>query len=90
MSSSFLCCRSLPQIWFKPLSSGDVAVNMVNFDAFKSVKITCDGSCIKAIGLSGTVDVRDVWAHKDLGSFQSFSAAVPAGGASTTLIFSQA
>ncbi|EGD75477.1 hypothetical protein PTSG_06551 [Salpingoeca rosetta] len=77
------------QIWAKKMADGSVAVNMINY-ALAKTTITCHADCIKAMGLSGKVSVRDVWQHKDMGTFTSYSAAVGGNGNSATLIFKQA
>jgi len=80
---------SCQQVWAKKLSTGGVAVNMINFSSNKTT-VTCDASCIAATGLSGSVHVRDVWQHKDLGTFTSYSAALNGDGDSVTVILTQA
>jgi hypothetical protein len=79
------------QIWVKPLTSGQRAVNFVNFDT-KNVTVACDASCLTKMGFANgqQISVRDVWQHKDLGTFSSFNATLGPDGASATYIFSKA
>jgi alpha-galactosidase len=65
------------EVWAKPLADGSTAVGLFNRgeDAEKI------GVNFSDIGVSGSAVVRDLWAHKDLGSFEgSFSAEVPRHG----------
>jgi len=66
------------EVWAKPLSDGGVAVGLFNRgEAVNPVTVT-----LKDIGLSGSRKVRDLWNHKDLGSFSgSFTQQVPKHGA---------
>ncbi len=64
------------QIWTKPLRNGDIAVALLN-DNTTTQTIECDFS---KIGVTGEVEVRDVWQKKDLGPRSSVSAEVPAHG----------
>lgn len=82
---------SCQQVWAKPLSNGNQAVNFVNFDT-KNATVTCDAACLTKMGFSSgqQVAVRDVWQHKDLGKFSTFQANLGADGASATYIFSKA
>lgn len=51
-----LAVPSCQQVWAKPLASGAVAVNMINF-ASTSATISCGADCLKAAGLSGSIKV---------------------------------
>eukprot|EP00730_Choanoeca_flexa_P000396 TRINITY_DN10182_c0_g1_i7.p2 TRINITY_DN10182_c0_g1~~TRINITY_DN10182_c0_g1_i7.p2 ORF type:complete len:198 (+),score=29.01 TRINITY_DN10182_c0_g1_i7:1334-1927(+) len=57
------------ECWAKPLANGSVAAIIVNRGSS-----TSDGSCTWAeLGLQpdATLNVRDLWQHKDVGSFQT-------------------
>jgi alpha-galactosidase len=66
------------EVWAKPLSDGSVAVGLFNRgEAANPVTVM-----FKDIGLSGSRKVRDLWNHKDLGSFSgSYTQQVPKHGA---------
>jgi alpha-galactosidase len=65
------------QVWMKPLRDGSRAVVLFNRSALQTV-ISASWWRLK---LSGPAQVRDLWAHADLGSFSDrFSATVPAHG----------
>ena len=65
------------EVWVKPLADGSKAVGLFN-RGNSPMKITAN---FPDVGLSGTVKVRDLWAHKDLGTASgSFSAVVPRHG----------
>jgi len=66
------------EVWAKPLADGSVAVGL--FNRGESVNpITVN---LKDIGFRKQVQVRDLWQHKSLGSFErSFTAQVPRHGA---------
>lgn len=65
------------EIWAKPLADGSKAVGLFNRED-SPMDMTLD---FMSIGLSGPVQVRDLWAHKDLGTFnQSYSTTVPTHG----------
>jgi alpha-galactosidase len=65
------------EVWAKPLADGSVAVGLFSRAGNFSVKVI-----FKDLGFTGSVHVRDLWAHKDLGSFENeFSAQVPRHGA---------
>jgi alpha-galactosidase len=63
------------EIWVKPLADGSKAVAI-----FNRVK---DPSTIplpfKQIGVTGSVDARDLWLHKDLGLIQDGYKVTPVG-----------
>jgi alpha-galactosidase len=66
------------EVWAKPLSDGTVAVGLFN-RGLQAAKITARWS---DIGVSGSQPVRNLWQHRDLGSFSNqFVADVPAHGA---------
>ena len=65
------------EVWAKPLSDGSVAVGLFSRGERNPVEVK-----FKDIGISGSAKIRDLWAHKDLGSFQdAYSAEVPEHGA---------
>jgi len=66
------------EVWAKPLADGSVAVGL--FNRGESVNpITVN---LKDIGFRKQVQVRDLWQHKSLGSYEgSFTAQVPRHGA---------
>jgi alpha-galactosidase len=65
------------EIWMKPLQDGSKAVGLFNLQE-NNLPITVN---FKDLGLTGSVRVRDLWAHKDLGTFEgSFTATVPTHG----------
>eukprot|EP01065_Artemidia_motanka_P016279 TRINITY_DN1_c0_g1_i5.p2 TRINITY_DN1_c0_g1~~TRINITY_DN1_c0_g1_i5.p2 ORF type:complete len:436 (+),score=164.51 TRINITY_DN1_c0_g1_i5:64-1371(+) len=53
------------QLWTKPLSANSAAVFVINNDG-SSHTATIDLAA--DLGITGTVQVRDIWEHKDLGS----------------------
>jgi alpha-galactosidase len=64
-------------IWTKSLADGSIAVGLFNYDAHP-MTITVD---LKELGLPETVQVRDLWLRKDLGTFhQSFTFTLPRHG----------
>jgi alpha-galactosidase len=66
------------EIWAKPLSAGGMAVGLFNRGESTN-PITLS---FKDIGLPGSVKIRDLWQHKDLGSFSgSYTEEVPRHGA---------
>ncbi len=67
------------EVWMKPLSDGSKAVGLFAFeDAGVPISICVN---FRDIGLGRTAQVRDLWAKKDLGSFQDqFTATVPVPG----------
>ena len=65
------------EIWTKPLADGTQAVGLFNRGE-SPLKITLD---FKMVGISGAANLRDLWAHKDLGSSEnSYTAEVPKHG----------
>jgi len=66
------------EVWAGPLHDGSIAVVLFN-RAASAQKVTVQWA---DIGLKGTANVRDLWAHKDLGAFEtSFSVVVNSHGA---------
>ncbi len=65
------------EVWVKPLADGSQAAGL--FNRGESVNpVTVKFS---DIGVSGSAALRDLWAHKDLGSFQDhYTASVPKHG----------
>jgi len=66
------------EVWAKPLADGGVAVGLFNRgESTNPVTVT-----FRDIGLPGSVNVRNLWTHKDLGSFDgSYTTEVPMHGA---------
>ena len=65
------------EVWARPLSDGAYAVGLFNRGTSEA-KVTARAS---DIGASGTLHVRDLWAHADHGTMSDqFSADVPAHG----------
>ena len=61
------------EVWMKPMADGSKVVGLFNREQ-GTLPITVN---FRELGVSGTVQVRDLWAHKDLGQFTgSFSADV--------------
>jgi alpha-galactosidase len=66
------------EVWAKPLSDGTIAVGLFN-RGLQAAKVTARWS---DIGAKGAQLVRDVWRHRDLGTFSTtFTTTVPAHGA---------
>jgi alpha-galactosidase len=66
------------EIWMKPLADGSKAVGLFNREQW-NIKITVKFS---QIGIGGRATVRDLWARKDLGTFNgSYAADVAEHGA---------
>ncbi len=65
------------EVWMKPLADGSKAVGLFNRSEWlMQMKVN-----FSDMGISGSASVRDLWAHKDLGTFTgSFSAEVPRHG----------
>jgi alpha-galactosidase len=62
------------EIWMKPLADGSKAVGMFNREEHE-MTVTLNFS---DIGITGPAKLRDLWAHKDLGTFTgSYTATVP-------------
>jgi alpha-galactosidase len=65
------------EVWVKDLKDGSKAIGLFN-RSNHDASITLDW---KKAGLSGEQNLRDLWQHKDLGSFdQTFSSTVPSHG----------
>jgi alpha-galactosidase len=65
------------EVWAKPLSNGAVAVGLFNRGESTN-PVTLN---FKDIGLQGSVKIRDLWQHKDLGSFSgSYTEDIPRHG----------
>jgi len=65
------------EIWMKPLADGTKAVALFNLD-WGEMPVSLQFS---DIGLSGKHSVRDLWSHKDLGTFdQKFTVRIPKHG----------
>jgi alpha-galactosidase len=65
------------EIWVKPLADGSSAVGLFN-RGMGPMPITVR---FQDIGLPDSVEIRDLWAHKDLGKFDgSYTATVPRHG----------
>ena len=65
------------EIWMKPLAGGVKAVGMFNREGHE-MKMTLR---FKEVGITGPAKLRDLWAHKDLGSFTgSYTTRVPRHG----------
>ena len=65
------------EIWIKGLADGGIAMGLFNLDAHP-MTITAD---FKTLGLPETVQARDLWLRKDLGTFtHTFTISVPKHG----------
>ncbi|MEO6924719.1 MAG: glycoside hydrolase family 27 protein [Bryocella sp.] len=65
------------EIWMKPLADGTKAVALFNLD-WGEMPLTLRFS---DIGMSGKHSVRDLWSHKDLGTFdKKFTVRIPKHG----------
>jgi len=64
------------QVWMKPLKNGDIAVALLN-SGDDAATVECDFS---DLGVSGEVEVRDIWQKKDLGKLTHVSAELPGHG----------
>ena len=63
----------------RAVTAGSVAVGLL------PTTITCGAPCLRAMGFTGAVAVRDLWKHVDLpGAVTSVAAAVGDNGASVT------
>jgi alpha-galactosidase len=66
------------EVWARSLSDGSTAVGLFNRSPF-AASVTAKWS---DVGLSGSLPVRDLWQHKDLGKFaDAFTTTVPRHGA---------
>jgi len=64
------------EVWAKPLADGSVAVGFFSRAGAYPVKVN-----FKDLGFNGNVHVRDLWLHKDLGTFSGeYTAHVPRHG----------
>jgi alpha-galactosidase len=71
------------EVWSKPLKDGSSAVGLFN-RGWGAMPVTVE---FRDIGLGSSARVRDVWARKDLGSFQEkYTAAVPQHGVVMILV----
>jgi len=65
------------EVWAKPLADGSIAVGLFSRAGAYPVKVN-----IKDLGFTGTVHVRDLWLHKDMGTFSGeYTAQLPRHGA---------
>ena len=65
------------EIWTKPLADGGKAVGLFN----RERHVLTMTLRLKEIGITGPAKLRDLWAHRDLGSFTgSYTARVPGHG----------
>ena len=65
------------EVWVKPLADGSKALSLFN----RSNSDALLTACLQDVGVQESVSVRDLWARRDLGSFEnSFSATVPRHG----------
>ena len=65
------------QVWVKPLADGSRAMGLFN-EGESPMPVTVE---FKEIGLDGPVSIRDLWARKDMGTFNgSYTAQVPRHG----------
>ncbi|HEU5337199.1 MAG TPA: glycoside hydrolase family 27 protein [Terriglobales bacterium] len=66
------------EVWAKPLSDGGYAVGLFNRGESPN-PVTLN---LREIGITGAAHIRDLWAHRDLGSFSGqYTATVPRHGA---------
>jgi alpha-galactosidase len=66
------------EVWVKPLADGTKAVALFN-RGLQAADVTARWS---DLGVAGSQPVRDLWQHRDLGSFPDrFTTRVPAHGA---------
>ncbi|HLX74297.1 MAG TPA: glycoside hydrolase family 27 protein [Terriglobales bacterium] len=66
------------EVWAKPLADGSYAVGLFN-GSESAAPITLE---LKDIGMSSSAQIRDLWAHRDLGSFSgSYTVTVAKHGA---------
>ena len=66
------------EVWARPLADGSYAVGLFNRGESAN-QVTLE---LKDIGINGIAHVRDLWAHRDLGSFTgSYTTTVPRHGA---------
>ncbi|MGE5206962.1 MAG: glycoside hydrolase family 27 protein [Chlamydiota bacterium] len=66
------------EVWAKPLADGSYAVGLFNRGESPN-PVTLE---LKDIGINGSAQIRDLWAHRDLGSFTgNYTATVTRHGA---------
>jgi len=86
---------SLSNVWARQLSGGSAAIIFFN-NAASDSNIICDATCLSKAGFasSDSLNVRDLWLHKDLGTIKASSGytaqGVPKDGGSTLLKFTKA
>jgi alpha-galactosidase len=77
-------------IWGRPLQNGAWAVCFLNNHPMNAT-LTCDQACFAKMGFtSGTLSVRDLWAHEQVGFITppfTYGTRVPGQGASAMLTF---
>jgi alpha-galactosidase len=65
------------EVWAKPLADGSYAVGLFNRGESAN-PVTLE---LKDVGIRGSARIRDLWAHRDLGSFTgTYTATVPRHG----------
>jgi alpha-galactosidase len=65
------------EVWMKPTKDGSAAVGLFN-RGWGAMPVTVD---FRDVGFSNSVEVRDLWAKKDLGTLQErYTAIVPQHG----------
>jgi len=75
------------EVWAGPLANGDIGVILFNRGA-SSANITITWTVDLGMNPNTNINIRDLWAHKDLGSFNNQYSAMIASHASQTLRFS--
>ncbi|MDD3077643.1 MAG: hypothetical protein PHH37_00880 [Paludibacter sp.] len=68
---------SRSQIWYGQMSNGDWIVGLFNRETttqIRNINFRSD------LGIAGTVSIRDLWEHTDLGTADSFSESITAHG----------
>jgi len=65
------------EVWMKPMADGSKVVGLFNRQrTIEEIAVN-----FSQIGINGAASIRDLWLHKDLGSFRDkFSAFVPSHG----------
>jgi alpha-galactosidase len=58
--------NGVEEVWAKRLENGDWALGFLNRDNEKTRNITLD---LRKLRIKGSIKARDLWAHKDIGSF---------------------
>jgi alpha-galactosidase len=70
--------RERLELWARPLADGSIAAGLFN----RGLEATTMTMTWQELGIQGAHVVRDVWRHRDLGTFSDkFSVRVPAHGA---------